>query len=103
VRLTVSSGNLEELYGAQTSPFAILHHRDHFCTVCSWFCGVPMISIILVIIGHNLIKYTKCVIGTILSEGIHECNSSLELGQKDLKVGMMRKGSPTSGNVLEAN
>ena len=90
---------MEEFYGARASPFAIFYHQDHFGIVRSWFCGVPMISIILVIIGHNLIKYTKCVIGTILFEGIHECNSSLELGQKDLKVGMMRKGSPTSGNV----
>jgi hypothetical protein len=47
-RLTVSSGNLEELYGAQASPFAIFHHRDHFCMVRSWFRGVPTISVILV-------------------------------------------------------
>jgi hypothetical protein len=103
VRLTMSSSNLEELYGAQASPFAILHHQDHFHIVRSWFHGVPTISLILVIIGYNLIKYTKCVIETILSKGIHECNSSLEPGRKDLKVGMMRKGSSTSGNVLEAN
>jgi hypothetical protein len=101
--LTGGPGNLEEFYGAQASPFAIFYHQDHFCTVRSWFHGVPMIFVILVIIGHNLIKYTKCVIGTILSEGIHECNSSLEPGWKYLKVGMMRKGFPTSRNVLEAN
>jgi hypothetical protein len=47
MRLTVSSGNLEELYGAQASPFAIFHHQDHFRTVRSWFRGVPMISVIL--------------------------------------------------------
>jgi hypothetical protein len=93
----VSSGNLEELYGAQASPFAIVYHQDHFCIVHSWIHGVPTIFVILVIIGHNLIKYTKCVIGTILSEGIHEYNSSLERRQKYLKVGMMRKGFPTSG------
>jgi hypothetical protein len=52
--------------------------------------------VILVIIGHNLIKYIKCVIGTILSEGIHEYNSSLEPIWKDIKVGMMRKGFSTS-------
>jgi hypothetical protein len=86
MRLTVSLGNLEGLYGAQASPFTIFHHQDHFCTVRSWFCGVPTISVILVIIGHNLIKCTKYVIGTILSEGIHECNSSLEPRWKGLKV-----------------
>jgi hypothetical protein len=30
IRITVSSGNLEELYGAQASPFTIFHHQDHF-------------------------------------------------------------------------
>jgi hypothetical protein len=47
MRLTVSSGILEELYGAQASPFAIIHHHDHFRIVLSWFCGVPTISVIL--------------------------------------------------------
>jgi hypothetical protein len=81
---------------AQASPFAIFYHQDRFH-------GIPTISINLVIIGHNLIKYTKCVIGTVLSEEIHECNSSLEPGLKDLKVVMMIKGFPTSRNILEAN
>jgi hypothetical protein len=103
VRLTLSSGNLGELYVAQANPFTIFYHRDHFRTIHFWFCGIPMISIISVIIGHNLIKYTKCVIGTILSEGIHECNSSLEPRQKDLEVGMLKKGLPASANVSEAN
>ena len=103
VRLIMSLGNLGDLYGVQASPFIIFYHQDHFRTVRSCFHGVPTISVILVIIGHNLIKYTKCVIGTVLSEEIHECNSSLEPRLKDLKVGMMIKGFPTSGNILEAN
>jgi hypothetical protein len=37
MRITVSSGNLEELYGAQASPFTIFHHQDHFCTVSLGF------------------------------------------------------------------
>ena len=83
--------NLEEFYGAQASPFR------------SWLCGVLMIYVILVNIRHSLIKYTKCVIGTILSEGIHECNISLEPRQKYLNFGMMTKGFSTFKNVLEAN
>jgi hypothetical protein len=62
--------------------------------------GIPTILIIWVIIEHNLIKYTNGVIWIILSKGIPWCNSSLESRQKDLKVGMMRKGLPTSRNVL---
>jgi hypothetical protein len=47
LRLTVSSGSLEELDEAQTSPFTIFHHWDHFCTVRSWFCGILAIPVIL--------------------------------------------------------
>jgi hypothetical protein len=47
MRITVSSGNLEELYGAQASPFTIFHHQDHFHTVRFWFRGIPTISVIL--------------------------------------------------------
>jgi hypothetical protein len=36
-RLTGGSGELEELYEAQPSPFTLFHHQDHFCTVRSWF------------------------------------------------------------------
>jgi hypothetical protein len=65
--LTGGPRNLEEFYGAQASPFTIFYYWDHFCIAGSWFYGVLMIFVILVIIGHNLIKYTKCVIGTISS------------------------------------
>ena len=98
----MSSKGLRELYEVQHSPFTISHHHDHFHTVRSWFHGILMIPLIWVIIEHNLIKYTNGVIRIILSEGIPWCNSSLELGQKDLKVGMMRKGLPTFGNVLKS-
>jgi hypothetical protein len=47
MRIPVSSNNLEELYGAQASPFSIFHHRDHFRTIHSWLRGIPTISIIL--------------------------------------------------------
>jgi hypothetical protein len=47
MRLIMSSGDLEGLYGAQTSPFTIFHHQDHFRTVRSWFRGIPTISVIL--------------------------------------------------------
>jgi hypothetical protein len=62
----MSLGNLDGLYGAQDSPFSIFHHHDNFYTIHPWLCVVPMISIILVIIEHNLIKCSKYVIGTIL-------------------------------------
>jgi hypothetical protein len=45
--LIVSSRNLEELYGAEASPFTIFHHQDCFHTLRSWFRGIQMISIIL--------------------------------------------------------
>jgi hypothetical protein len=45
LRLTVSSGGLEELYEAQPSPFIIFHHQDHFHIVRSWFRGIPTIPI----------------------------------------------------------
>ena len=99
----MSSEGLRELYEAHPSPFTIFHHRDHLCTVRSWFYGIPTIPVIWVIIEHNLIKCTNGVIQIILSERIPWCNNSLELGKKCLKVGTMRKGLPTSGNVLEAN
>jgi len=93
---------LRELYEAQPSPFTKFHHQDHFLTVCSWFHGILTIPIIWVIIEHNLIKYTNGVIQIMLSEGIPWCNSSLDLRQKYLKVGMMRKGLSTSENVLNS-
>jgi hypothetical protein len=101
--LSVSSEDLEELYEAQSSPFTIFHHQDHLCAFCSWFHGILTIPIIWVIIEHNLIKYTNDIIHIILVEGIPQCNSSLESGQKTLKVGMMRKGLLTSENVLKSN
>jgi hypothetical protein len=79
------------------------HNHDHFCIVLPSFRGVPTIFVVLVIIGLNLIKCTKYVIWTILSEGIQECNSSLEPGWKGLKFGRTRKGFLTFGNALEAN
>jgi hypothetical protein len=33
----VRSEGLDEFYGAQLSLFTIIHHQDHFRTVCSWF------------------------------------------------------------------
>jgi hypothetical protein len=45
--ITMRSGNLEELYGTQAIPFTMFHHQHHFCIVFSWFCGIPMIFIIL--------------------------------------------------------
>jgi hypothetical protein len=47
MRITMRSGNLEDLYGSQSSPLTIFHHQDHFLTVFSWFYGIPTISIIL--------------------------------------------------------
>jgi hypothetical protein len=44
VMLPVSSEGLEELYGAQPIPFIIFHHRDHFCTVRSWFVAFRRFS-----------------------------------------------------------
>jgi hypothetical protein len=47
MRIKMSLVNLEELYGVPASPFTIFHHQDHFCIVHSWFCGIPMIFVIL--------------------------------------------------------
>jgi hypothetical protein len=44
-RLTGGSGELEELYEAQPSPFTLFHHQDHFRTVRSWFHGIPTIPV----------------------------------------------------------
>jgi hypothetical protein len=47
MRLIMSSGDLEGLYGPQTSPFTIFHHQDYFRTIHSWFCSIPTIFVIL--------------------------------------------------------
>ena len=41
----VSSGGLDEFYGAQLSLFTIIHDHDHFHIACSWFCCIPMIFV----------------------------------------------------------
>ena len=62
--------SLEEFYRAHPSPFTIIHHQDHFHTVCSWFRCIPTIFVNWGIIMHNLIKFTKGVILIILFDGI---------------------------------
>jgi hypothetical protein len=47
MRLIMSSGDLEGLYGVHTSPFIIFHHQGHFRTIFSWFHGITKISVIL--------------------------------------------------------
>jgi hypothetical protein len=48
-------------------------------------------------------KYTKCIICIILSEGIPSCNNSLESRREYVKVGMMGNGLSVSKNVLKSN
>jgi hypothetical protein len=88
-----SIGVFERHCGVHLALIIIFHDYDPFRTSWLWFCcipTIPTISMILTILSDKLIEITKEVIlGTLLG-GTSQCNSLLESGEATLQDGMAR-------------
>jgi hypothetical protein len=83
---------IERHFGVQLAFLIIFHHYEPFRIGWLWFCGIPMISMILTILSYKLMEFTEEVIlGTLLG-GTSLCNISLESGGATLQDGMARSG-----------
>jgi hypothetical protein len=90
MEVIASTGVFERHCGVHLTLIIIFHHYEPFHTGWLWFRCIPTISMILTILSHKSMVFTKEVILGTLLRGTSQCNSSLESGGETIQDGMAR-------------